>query len=143
MSIGFQIGQCRINVDTDATKKFYSSLPKISENCKCGDCDYFEKVITKKDIRLLNNLQKMGVDLTRQPNIAPDGLCCVGPTEKYERDYLGYYQLIGNLGKTQRTPQKVVDDKLESVDFFETEDDSNVTYTIKQDEEDKLTIDFF
>ena len=143
MSIGFQIGQCRISVDTEETKRFYQSAPKISENCKCGDCEYFEKIITDKDIRLLKILKSMGVDLTRQPNINPDGICSVGPTKKYERAYFGYYQVLGHFDKTQKTPQTIVDGKLTSVDFFETDEDSHVQYQIKQETEDKLNFEFY
>ncbi len=85
----------------------------------------------------------MGVDLARQPDIAPDGICCIGPTKKYERAYFGYYQVFGRLGKTQKTPQTIVDGKLESVDFFDTVDDSHVHYQIKQETEDKLTFEFY
>ena len=78
MTVDFQIGQCRIYVDTDRTKEFYETLPRISENCNCGDCVYFENEVIKKDIPLFRILKKMCVDLTRQPNINPDGVCSVG-----------------------------------------------------------------
>ena len=144
MGVQFQIGQCRIYVDTDKTKDFYSKFPKISENCKCGDCKYFEDVIIKKDIRLFTILKSMGVDLDRQPNINPDGICSVGPTDKYNRAYFGYYNLFGQLGKTQRKTQtKNPDGELESVDFIEHTSDNNVNYTIKQIKENELTVEFY
>ena len=138
------MGQCRVYVDTDKTKKFYEGLPRISENCDCGDCVYFENEVTKKDIRLPETLKDMGIALTRQPNINPDGVCCVGETEKYKRGYIGYYNLYGQLGKTQKSTQTKNDQgQLESVDFYESEDDSYTQYKIKQVTDAKLTIDFY
>ena len=143
MTVGFQIGQCRIYVDTDRTKKFYDTLPRISENCNCGNCVYFENEVTKKDIRLFGILKKMGVELTRQPNINPDGVSSVGPTAKYNRTYIGYYQVFGKFGKTQKKTQTInVDGKLESVDFFEPLKDSYIHYKIIQDKDDQLIVDF-
>jgi len=144
MTVGFQIGQCRIYVDTDRTKKFYETLPRISENCNCGNCVYFENEITKKGIRIFEILKTMGVDLTRQPNINPDGVCSVGPTDKYNWAYLGYYQVFGQFGKSQKKTQtKNADGKLESVDFFESLNNSSIQYKIIQDKEDQLTVDFY
>ena len=144
MAIGFQIGQCRISVDNERTKEFYSTLPKISENCACGDCAHFESEVITKDLRLFRILKGMGVDLARQPNVNPDGICSIGPTEKYRHAYLGYYLVFGKFGKTQRTPQTLNSDgKLESVDFYESEEDSSVQYKIKQDSDDRLIFDFY
>ena len=144
MGVNFQIGQCRIYVDTDKTKDFYYILPKISENCKCDDCKYFEYFMTKKEIRIFTILKNMGVDLTRQPNINPDGVCSVGPTDKYNRAYLGYYNVFGQLGKTQRKTQtKNVDGELESVNFIEHTSDNNMNYTIKQIKYNELTVEFY
>ena len=144
MNTGFQIGQCRVFVDTDKTNEFYQELPRISENCTCGDCNYFENEVTKKDIQLFKILLKMGVDLKRQPNINPDGICSTGETEKYLRSYIGYYNLVGQLGKTQRPTQEKNDlGQLESVDFYESEDDSFIQFKIKHQEENRLIVDFY
>ena len=144
MTVGFQIGQCRIYVDIDKTRKFYEGLPRISENCTCGDCSYFETEVTSKEIRLFKILQKMGVDLTKQPNINPDGVCSTGDTDKYLRSYLGYYKVFGRLGKTQKSTQNINDQgQLESVDFYEPEEDSYTQYKIKQVSDDQLTVDFY
>jgi len=144
MGKNFQVGQCRIYVDTEATIKYYERLPRISENCKCDDCAYFESNVTKKDVRLFGILKDMGVDLTRQPNINPDGICSIGETEKYERTYMGYYQIFGQLGKTQKKAStKSEDGEIETVDFYETTDDTNIQYKIKSDIDDKLTFDFY
>lgn len=143
-NLEFQIGQCRVYVDTDKTKNFYKELPRISENCSCDDCDYFENEVIKKDIGLFRILNKMGVDLKRQPNINPDGVSSVGETDNFRRSYMGYYKLFGNLGKVQKSIQnKGGQGKLESVDFYEPEDDSYTQYKIKQENDDQLTIDFY
>lgn len=144
MTTEFQIGQCRVLVDTDKTREFYQGLPRISENCACGDCDYFENEVTQKDIRLFEILRKMGVDLKRKPNINPDGVCSTGETEKFKRSYIGYYNLIGRLGKTQKPNQiKNKEGQLESVDFYEPESDSFMQFKINQVQENRLTIDFY
>jgi hypothetical protein len=144
MGVNFQIGQCRIYVDVDATKKYYGTLPRISENCTCDDCAYFESNVTNQDIRIFKILRDMGVDLTRQPNINPDGVCSIGETEKYKRSYMGYYQFFGQLNKTQKKTQtRDVEGDVETVDFYETTDDTNIQYKIKTDISDKLTVDFY
>ena len=144
MTVGFQIGQCRIYVDTDRTKEFYETLPGISENCNCGNCVYFENEVIKKDIPLFKILKKMCVDLTRQPNINPDGIYSVGPTTKYNRAYIGYYQVFGKFGKTQKKTQTInADGKMESVEFFEPLNDSYIQYKILQDKDDQLIVEFY
>jgi len=37
----FQIGRCRLLIHTKLTKEFYTSQPKITENCSCGYCKIF------------------------------------------------------------------------------------------------------
>lgn len=144
MGLGLQIGQCRIQVDTERTKAFYATLPFISENCTCDDCVYFENEVIQKDIRLFKILKSMEVDLKRQPNINPDGVCSFGPTEKYQKAYLGYYQVYGQLRKTQNKTQiRNEDGKLVSVDFYEPSDDAYVHFKIVQKEDDLLEIEFF
>jgi hypothetical protein len=144
MGIHFQIGQSKITVDIDKTKDFYSTLPKISENCKCDDCKYFEDVLTKKDIRLFVILKSMGVDPGRQPNIGSDGICSVGPTDNYNKAYFGYYNLFGQLSKANRKIQtENIDEELESVDFIEHSFDNKVNYSIKQIKGDELTVEFY
>jgi hypothetical protein len=89
-------------------------------------------------------LRDMGVDLTRQPNVNPEAVCSIGPTEKYKRSYMGYYHVFGQLIKTQKKTQtKNNEGEIEMVDFFETTDDSNIQYKIKRDTTDKLTVDFY
>ncbi|MCB0401360.1 MAG: hypothetical protein KDD41_04705 [Flavobacteriales bacterium] len=143
-TIRFQIGQCRINVNIGKTKDFYKSQPKISENCTCKDCSYFENIVTKKNIRLMKILSQMGVDLTRQPNINLNGVCSTGETEKFQRSYMGYYKVFGRLGKTQKSTQTInKEGQLESVDFYEPEDDSYIQYKVRQETNDQLTVDFY
>lgn len=143
-AVNFQIGQCRITVDLDRTRDFYSELPRISENCKCQDCEHFENVVTNMNIHLFEMLKRMGVNLKRQPNINPDGVCSTGETDEFQRTYMGYYKLFGNVGKAQRTPKLVNSNgELTAFEFRETEEDAFVQYTIKQASTDELTIDFF
>ena len=86
----------------------------------------------------------MGADLTRQPNINPDGVSSVGDTEKYLRSYMGYYYVYGRLGKTQKSTQAINEQGLlESVDFCEPADDSYTRFKVKQVTDDQLTIDFY
>ena len=108
--VGTNLGQCRIKFNTSKTKKFYSALPLISENCSCGDCVYFEKVVAKKDIRLFSVLRIGNVDSSRQPNINPEGVCSIGETDKFKRSYLGYYKVFGVIRKTQNSTAVKDDD---------------------------------
>ncbi len=144
MTVNFQIGQCRIVTEVDRTKKFYNGLPRISENCSCKDCSYFETELIKKKIRLFEILKKMGVDLAKQPNINSDRVFSGGETGKYQKSFNGSYKIYGRLKKTQKSTQMINGEgQLESVDFYESEKDSCIQYKIKQDSNDQLTIDFF
>ncbi len=144
MNVNFQIGQCRVWVEVGRTEKAYETYPTISENCDCGDCTYFEEEIIKKDIRLFRILKKMGVDLSRQPNTGNDGICSVGPTEKYKRAYIGRYNVFGKLGKTQRTPNfKNSEGTVESVDFYIPDEEAYTQYKIKQETPDELEFSFY
>ncbi|MEQ9006390.1 MAG: hypothetical protein RLP12_00795 [Ekhidna sp.] len=96
------------------------------------------------DLRLFKILEGMGVDLKRQPNINPDGVCSTGDTEKFQRTYMGYYKLFGKIGKTQRTHKQTNSNgETTAVEFRESEEDAFVQYTIKQESTDELTVDFF
>ncbi len=140
----FQIGQCRVFVEVDRTIDFYRELPRISENCNCEECKHFENVVTNMDLRLFKILEGMGVDLKRQPNINPDGVCSTGDIEKFQRTYMGYYKLFGKIGKTQRTHKQTNSNgETTAVEFRESEEDAFVQYTIKQESTDELTVDFF
>lgn len=144
MIVNIQIFQCRITVDFDKTKDFYATLPRISENCQCEDCKYFEDILIKKDFYLFQILKSMGVDISRQPNINPDGICSVGPTDKYNKAYMGYYNIYGQLGKTQnKTQKRNAQGELESVDYITHTSDSNINYTVKQIKPGELTIEFY
>ncbi|MEQ9378132.1 MAG: hypothetical protein RIG68_23280 [Imperialibacter sp.] len=96
------------------------------------------------NIRLFDILEKMGVNLKRQPNINPDGVCSTGETDKFLRTYMGYYKLFGKIRKTQ-LKQKQVDENGDPVrvEFRETEQDAFVQYTVEQTKADELTVDFF
>ena len=102
MKKSVQIGQCRIYVEETKTKNFYSDQPMISDNCKCENCQNFDKNVVKRDLRLFNNLKTMGVILERQPNINPDGVSCIGDTVNFEKGYLGNYKVLARFGKTQK-----------------------------------------
>ncbi len=133
-----------MTVEVDRTKNFYRELPLISENCNCIDCEHFETVVTEMNFRLFEMLNQMGVNLRRQPNINPDGVCSTGETDKFQRAYMGYYKLFEKVGGAERAPSKVNSDgEPTAFEFRETEEDAFVQYTIKQESTDQLTIDFF
>jgi hypothetical protein len=140
----FQIGQVRLHIDIKTTKEFYTSLPKISENCSCSDCIYFETEVIHQANSLFDLLKKMGVNLSRQPNITPDGLCCVGNTKQDKIGYLGYYFVYGKIGKTSKKTKVVnAENKVSEVGFNNSEFGKFMQVTIRQIEKDKLSFDFY
>jgi len=144
MKKAVQIGQCRIYVEETKTKNFYSDQPLITTNCKCQNCQYFERNVVKRDLRLFNNLKAMGVILERQPNINPDGVCCVGDTENFEKGYLRKYKVFAKFGKTQKEPQtKDENGELKSVRFEESKDDFNCSYEIVKISDEDLDFQFW
>ena len=139
-----QIGQCRIYVDETGNNEFYMSQPLISSNCQCENCKYFEENVVKRNIRLFKNLKAMGVILERQPNINPDGVSCVGDTEKFERGYLGNYKVLGQFRKTQKEPQ-IKDEfgNIKSVRFEEVNDEYYCSYEIIRISDNELDFQFW
>jgi len=139
----FQIGQCRVLVNLTATHEFYKNQPKITDNCTCGDCQYFSDVVIEQNNKLFDLLKKMKVDLQRQPNINPDGVCCVD-LDNGKKGYIGYYYVIGELRKTTKNT-KVTDDggKTIEVSYKNAEFGKGLDLTIKQADKDKLIFDFY
>lgn len=142
--MNFQIGQCRLFIDVHRTKEFYKDLPRISENCDCEDCSHYETSITDMNIRLFRILKKMGVDLKRQPNINPDGICSTGETNAFTNSYMGYYHLYGNIGKTQHKQKNVdTNGNVTSVSYQDFESNSLARYSIKQVTTNELICEFY
>lgn len=142
--VSFQIGQCRLIVDIRRTMDFYATLPKISVNCPCENCKNFETDVIRHTNRLFEVLVKMGVDLSRQPDINPDGISCIGDTNAGNVGYMGYYYVFGKIGKTSKKTRKQVDtDYVAEVSFNDAEFGKNTQVTIKQVEEDKLIFEFY
>jgi len=140
----FQIGQCRLHIHLKRTKEFYSVQPKISENCSCGYCKYFENKVIKQTSKLFDLLKKMGVELNRQPDINPDGISCIGESKPHKLGYMGYYFVYGEIGKTSKKNKKLNNDgSVNEVVFNNTEFGTETHVTIKQIEDDKLSFEFY
>lgn len=142
--VTFQIGQCRLHINIQQTKGFYGSLPKISENCLCDYCKYFETEVINHPNRLFEILLKMEVDLTRQPNVNPDGISCVGETRPGRLGYMGNYFVYGRIGKTSKRGKKLSDNhSVTEVSFNDKEFGTNIQVTIKKIEDDILSFVFY
>lgn len=140
----FQIGQCRLHIHTKRTKDFYATQPKITEKCVCGYCKYFESEVINQPNRLFDVLKKMEVDLSRQPNINPDGVSCVGETKQDKLGYMGNYFVFGEIGKTSKKTAKLNgDNTVSQVTFNDTEFGENTQVTITQVDKDKLSFEFY
>lgn len=137
----FEIGVHKIFVDIEKTRDFYSTLPKISENCICSDCTYYEEVILTLDIRFFDLLKRFGVDPTRQPNIIPDGLCSVGNPEEFERSYIGYYFVVGQIPNNTQAITKI--NQSETQYLIKKDEKVKIEYCISQFSVDKLIIEFY
>jgi hypothetical protein len=139
-----QIGQCRITIDLRKTKEFYSTLPKITENCNCGDCERFEKDIINRPSRLFDILTSMQVDLSRQPNINTDGISCIGEVRENKVGYLGNYFVYGHFGKTsKKTAILNAEGNIDQVAFSNSEFGANNQVTFKRIDNDKISVEFY
>ncbi len=128
----FHIGNNLLIIDTLQTKEFYSTLPKITQNCSCGDCAYFEQAVIIQDLPLFHLLTEMGVDLTRQPDINPDGICCPGETENGRIGYLGYYKVVGHLNNKNKV-----------IECIKDEFGPFTTLVVKEENDQELIFDFY
>lgn len=138
-----QIGQCRIDVDTEKTKMFYSKQPRITENCACNFCSYFENEVISQPNRLFEILRVMSVDLKRQPDLDPAGLDCFD-TRNNQLSYKGYYFVFGKIVKTtKKTAVRDENNTVTEIGFNETEFGPGTLATIKQIDEDKLVFEFY
>ena len=144
MKKAVQIGQCRIYIEEGETKSFYLKQPLITTNCKCENYNYFANEVIQRDIKLFDNLKAMGVFLERQPNINPDGVSCIGETEKFNKGYLGNYKIFGTFGKTQKEPQvKDKEGNLISTRFEEIGEEFFWSYDIVKISETELDFQFW
>jgi hypothetical protein len=142
--VGTNLGQCRVRINQRRTMVFYAAQPKISENCKTEYCKYFEEVIINLPIPLFECLDRMCVDLSRQPNIDPAGLICVGETKKGKIGYSGYYLVFGKFGKSQNKSAKFnADGEVEQVQFMNGEYGEGVLLTITKVPDQKLCFEFY
>jgi len=140
----FQIGQCRLHIHIKRTKDFYATLPKITQNCSCGYCKYFETEVINQPHKLFDILEQMEVDLSRQPDINPDGISCVGETKKDRLGYMGNYFVYGEIGKTPNGNPRVNEDiSISEVSFNDAEFGNTTQVTIKQVDKDKLSFEFY
>lgn len=140
----FQIGQCRLHIHLKRTREFYTAQPKITENCSCGYCKYFETEVIKQSNELFDLLKKMEVNLSRQPNINPDGVSCIGESNPGKLGYIGNYFVYGKIGKTTKKNKKINDDsRVSEVIFNNTEFGTSSQVTIRQVDDDKLSFEFY
>ncbi|WP_207531819.1 hypothetical protein [Desertivirga arenae] len=126
----FQIEEMILEVDFDATAKYYAEQPQIKENCSCGDCKYFQDELIRQPIKLFELLKQMGVDLSRQPDINPDGIFCINDDITFRKKYVCYYLVVG----------QIVEFKEKS--YTDNESNSLTTWEVKQQDE-FLKFDFF
>lgn len=84
----------------------------------------------------------MEVDLSRQPNINPDGVSCVGDTKQDKLGYMGNYFVFGEIGHF-KISQINDDNTVSQVTFNNTEFGDNTQVTIKQVDKDKLSFEFY
>lgn len=140
----YQIGQCTLHIHIKKTKEFYLELPKISENCSCGYCRYFEKEVINQPHKFFEILKEMEVDLSRQPNINPDGVCCVGHTETGKLSYMGNYFIFGEIINTSKNCTQWNDhNPIIEVAFKDSEFGDNTQIVIKQVDKDKISAEFY
>jgi hypothetical protein len=140
----FEIGQYRLHVHTSRTKKFYATQPKISKNCSCGNCKYFETVVINQPNSLFDLLKKMKVDLSRQPNINPDGVSCIGDSHKGMLGYMGNYFVFGKIGKTsKRSAQINYNIAVSELTFDNTEFGDHTVVEIIQVDKNILSFEFY
>jgi hypothetical protein len=140
----FQIGQCRINVQIWRAEDFYKAQPKITDNCQCDDCSYYQNFVAKMSNPFFDLLKSMGVDLTRQPNINPDGICCVGDVGQNSIGYMGYYLVYGQFGQTSKA-NSLIDDEGNGVEvsFKNAEYGKGISFTVKKVDDTMLSFDFY
>ena len=140
----FQIGQCRLHINQKRTKEFYITQPNISVNCSCGYCAYFERDVINQPNKLFALLSRMDVDISKQPHINPDGVCCIGETKPGKLGYMGYYFVYGEIGKTSKKTAILSDDnRVDEVRFNNAEFGNDTQVIIKQVEKDKLSFQFY
>jgi hypothetical protein len=138
--VNFQIGQCRITVDTSKTESFYLTQPRVTELCDCLLCTHYEQTVIHKPVRIYEILTKMGVDLTKYDKNDIEGVWHIGERDKFENSYLVYYKIFGQIDKTQNKNAHTNEGGLIVVDFFENEVDSFTKYSLTQVSNDTIEV---
>ena len=140
--VNFQIGQTKLSVDVERTQKMYELYPRISINCNCGDCIYYENVVIQKDISLFVLLRNMGVDLARQKE-DPDHVWALGPSKHYTKCYQGIYEVVGKLDRYTQENEIVEELSIrEPMTIVDNKEGESLQYTVTQQTDELLSFYF-
>ncbi len=88
----FKFGQYNVDVDTERTRAFYRTAPRVTETCGCDGCRNFERAADELPDAVGMFFDRLGADLKKVCE------CYVnGPTEDGMLLYGGFCHLCGSL----------------------------------------------
>ena len=140
----YQIGQCRLHINKVQTAQYYSTLPMITDNCKCDYCKHFQYEVINRPNMLFKLLKNMHVDISRQPKDPNIEVCCIGEAKPGKLGYMGSYLAYGIVGKTSKsTASKDNEGQVKEVTFNNVEFGKNMHVSITQIDTDKISFSFY
>jgi hypothetical protein len=77
MTSDFEIDGITLRVDKEATKTFYFTECRITDNCGCDDCAFYANIWIKQRFEIFQVLEQMGVDLGKNLSSEPTGVWCI------------------------------------------------------------------
>ena len=143
MSTVVALGPYQLKVEAAQTQDQYALWPRISENCICGDCAWFEEHVPRLGPCLFHTLALVGVDLTRQPNDPEDALCSLSTDQDAFPVYVGFYILVGQLLRSPLPPKRPAHPASMGWRAHEQTAEAQVHYSIVSESVDRLRVDFW
>ena len=143
MSTLVSLGPYQLQVEVAQTQAQYALWPRISENCSCGDCAWFEEHVPRLKASLFLTLALVGVDVTRQPNAPEDALYSISTDQGSFPMYVGFYPLVGQLLRSHLPAGLPTHPASRVWMAHEQTAEAQVHYSIVPDSVDRLRVNFW
>ncbi len=93
------IGGYTLDADVEATKRGYTALPLIIDDCACPDCENYFRAADALPDAVKRFFDLLGADVKRSPEVF--GLCYYG--DRQELYYGGFYHIAGRIVDQRET----------------------------------------
>ena len=105
----FKFDDLILEIDVDKTRRFYESLPKITDDCSCDGCRNYMLAIEDFPQEVKSFFRKLGIEPEKASEVFTWSSACESNTAHYG----GFYHFCGELIKGKDCWRKI--DKSEAI----------------------------